>query len=280
MSDALYPSGSELCPSRDELTAFNNGRLGEAEAELVLRHLQVCPACEAAVDLIAVGADSLGQELRRVRGSAEPDQYANEAPLQRALAAVSGLVSAEEGTVISVHANTTAVDHPARVRELKRLREYELQAELGQGGMGTVYKARHVKLGRTVAVKVLPKHLVESRDAVLRFEREMEAIGRLDHPNIVRATDAGEVDGTSYLVMEYVDGADLSRVVKAAGTLPIADACEVARQAALGLQHAAEHDLVHRDVKPSNLILTRQGVVNCWTWGWPGCAANRPRVPS
>ena len=94
-----------------------------------------------------------------------------------------------------------------------------------------------------------------------RFHREMEAVGRLDHPNIVRAHDAGEADGQFFLVMELVDGANMSSLVRSGGPLGVADACEIVRQAAIGLQHAHEHGLIHRDVKPSNLMLATSGVV-------------------
>jgi serine/threonine protein kinase len=89
----------------------------------------------------------------------------------------------------------------------------------------------------------------------------MKAIGRLSHPNIVQASDAGEVEGTHFLVMEFVEGVDLGTLVTRLGPLPVPDACELVRQAATGLQHAHEHDLVHRDLKPSNLMLTPVGVV-------------------
>ena len=131
---------------------------------------------------------------------------------------------------------------------------YQIVRKLGQGGMGAVYEARHTKLKKTVAVKVLPPEMMKSPVLITRFEREMEAVGALDHPNIVRAMDAGEFHGTHFLVMEYVEGSDLSVLVKERGALSVADACEAIRQAALGLQHAHEHGLVHRDIKPSNLL--------------------------
>jgi serine/threonine protein kinase len=127
--------------------------------------------------------------------------------------------------------------------------------------MGAVYRARHTKLDREVAVKLLSSDRLRSARAVSRFEREMKAIGRLHHPHIVQAFDAGEVEGQYYLVMELVSGLDLSAVVDRVGPLPLADACEIVRQVALGLQHAHEHDLVHRDIKPSNLMLTPAGDV-------------------
>lgn len=132
---------------------------------------------------------------------------------------------------------------------------YQIVRKLGQGGMGAVYEARHTKLKKTFAVKVLPPEMMKSPALVARFEREMEAVGALDHPHIVRATDAGEFNGTHFLVMEFVDGTDLAQLVKQNGPLPIDVALEVIRQAALGLQHAHEHGLVHRDIKPSNLLM-------------------------
>ena len=132
---------------------------------------------------------------------------------------------------------------------------------LGRGGMGTVYKALHTNLKRIVAVKVLPAKRLAHPRAVALFQREMEAVGKFDHPNIVRAHDAGEANGQHYLVMELVDGINLSRLVRTCGPLPVAVACDLIQQAAIGLQHAHEHGLVHRDVKPSNLMVTPDGTV-------------------
>jgi serine/threonine protein kinase len=125
---------------------------------------------------------------------------------------------------------------------------YLLLDKLGEGGMGTVYKARNVKIGRLVAVKVIRKDRLDSEMAIRRFHREIQAAGQLWHPNIVRAFDADEVNGTHFFVMEYVEGRDLARLVKERGLLPVAEACDYIRQTALGLQHAFERGLVHRDI--------------------------------
>lgn len=138
---------------------------------------------------------------------------------------------------------------------------YLLLRELGRGGMGVVYLALHRRLQRHFAVKVLPASVTADPQHVARFVREMELIGKLTDPHIVQATDAGEIDGQHYLVMEYVDGGTLSDVLRATGPLGIADACEAIRQAALGLQHISDCRLVHRDLKPSNLMLARDGKV-------------------
>ena len=136
-----------------------------------------------------------------------------------------------------------------------QLGPYRLLDKLGAGGMGTVYKAIHTRLDRVVAVKVLGKTRLDDAEAVARFEREMKAVGRLQHPHIVHATDADEEGGVHYLVMEFVEGIDLSVLQRRLGILPVAEACELIRQAAIGLEYVREHGLVHRDIKPSNLML-------------------------
>jgi WD40 repeat protein/serine/threonine protein kinase len=139
------------------------------------------------------------------------------------------------------------------------LGSYLLLERLGEGGMGQVFKARHQLLDRVVALKVIrPEHLGDA-NAVRRFQREVRAVAQLSHPHVVHAFDADQVGTTHILVMEYVEGVDLQRLVKRNNPLPVAVACEYIRQAALGLQHAHEHGLVHRDIKPSNLLLSMVG---------------------
>jgi serine/threonine protein kinase len=136
-----------------------------------------------------------------------------------------------------------------------------LRRLIGRGGMGAVYEAEHERLGRAMAVKVLPRLAAVDPEYILRFEREVKAAGKLDHPNVVRATDAGESGGVPYLVMELVDGVDVTKLLRTHGPLAVADACEIGRQAASALAHAHEKGMVHRDVKPSNLMVTSGGVV-------------------
>ncbi|MFL5340681.1 MAG: WD40 repeat domain-containing serine/threonine protein kinase [Gemmataceae bacterium] len=135
---------------------------------------------------------------------------------------------------------------------------YQLLVPLGAGGMGQVFKARQTRLNRIVALKLIREDLLASNPgAVRRFKREALAVAQLSHPNIVVIYDFDEADGTYFIVMEYVDGQDLGQLVEAGGVLPVPLACDYVRQAALGLQHAAEHGMVHRDIKPSNLLVAR-----------------------
>jgi hypothetical protein len=134
---------------------------------------------------------------------------------------------------------------------------YVLLDRLGQGAMGRVYRAMHRHLARIVAVKVIRPDLLKDWDAdsLSRFYQEMQAVGRLSHPNVVHAYDAGPLGATYFLAMEYVAGTDLYKLVKTQGPRPPAQAADFIRQAALGLQHAHERGLVHRDVKPANILV-------------------------
>jgi serine/threonine protein kinase len=135
------------------------------------------------------------------------------------------------------------------------LGQYHILDKLGEGGFGQVYKALHTLMDRQVAIKVISPELVEDSRAREWFRREVLATTQLNHPNIVMAYDANEVDEVLFLVMEYVDGPSLDVLVKARGPLPVRLACEMMRQAALALGHAHEKGMVHRDIKPANLLI-------------------------
>ena len=135
---------------------------------------------------------------------------------------------------------------------------YVLLEPLGEGGMGQVFKARHQALERTVALKVIrQEHLAQDPEAIRRFQREAKAAALLQHANVVVVYDSGHIGSIYYIAMQYLEGIDLSRLVKEHGPLPVWQACDFVRQAALGLQHAHEHSMVHRDIKPSNLLATQ-----------------------
>jgi serine/threonine protein kinase len=138
---------------------------------------------------------------------------------------------------------------------------YQLLDQLGQGGMGAVYRARDVTLGRLVAVKVLPAGKLADPDAVTRFQREAVALARLSHPNIVQAHDSGQDGERHFLVMELVEGQSLATVLAEQGKVAPTRAAAIGRQAAAALSHAHHSGLIHRDVKPSNLLLMTDGTV-------------------
>ncbi len=199
--------------------------------------------------------DTLADELKR---PVSPDDFLSEPELAAVVSQIENLASSPA----AVTGDERAAEEGAPRPEPVLLGQYRLLSELGSGGMGTVYQAQHVRLQNLVAVKVLPPGRIHSQQMLDRFDREMRAAGKLQHPHVVRALDAGDVDGTHYLVMEFVDGCDLAALGTRVGPLRISDACELIRQAAIGLQHIADHGLVHRDIKPSNLMLARSQDAN------------------
>jgi eukaryotic-like serine/threonine-protein kinase len=137
------------------------------------------------------------------------------------------------------------------------LGQYQILDQLGKGGMGRVYKAEHRTMGRVVALKILSSTLVKTERARQLFEREVRAAAKLNHPNIVTAFDANQIGDRCYLVMEFVDGPNMQDLVKRHGPLPVTQACDFIRQAAIGLQSAHDLGMVHRDIKPANLLVQK-----------------------
>lgn len=233
-------------PPPDDLAAFGRGALPPAELAAVADHVAGCASCCAA--LRDVRDDSLVGLLRDLgtpAGSGAGDRTA---------------ASPAEGTpqVLAFRdARALLADHP----------QYRLLDQLGEGGMGVVFRAEHKVMGRVVALKVMAQHLTEKPSAVARFRLEVKAAAKLNHPNIVTAYDAGEAGGLHFLVMEYVEGVSLDKLVAKKGPLPIPQACQFIRQAAQGLQHAYQQGMVHRDIKPQNLMVTRKGHVKVLDFG-------------
>ncbi len=135
---------------------------------------------------------------------------------------------------------------------------YVILDRIGSGSMGRVYKAHHVMMDRVVALKIISPEIASNERVVARFHREMKLVGRLDHPNVVRAFDADQIHKVLYIVMEYVPGFSLGERLKK-GPIPALEMVDYAAQAALGLAHAHEQGIVHRDIKPSNMLLNREG---------------------
>jgi serine/threonine-protein kinase len=204
-------------------------------------------------------------------------QVIAEAPLQKALKALAPNSNAKSVATHLLQSGILTRFQGSRLLQGQgaslRMGQYLILEELGRGGMGRVFRAEHTAMGRIVALKVLASDLVNSQRAKEFFLREVRAASRLNHPNIVTAFDANEVNGIHILVMELVQGPNLEHLVRERGPLPISVACEYARQVATGLDHATEHGMVHRDIKPSNLLLrpdatpTRPGLVKISDFG-------------
>ena len=239
------------CPSTDQLRDYVLGCLEPVELDHVADHLRACDECLTSIDHLHADSDTFVAALRRPPSGPDLGGPAYEK-------AVADLVNAK---------SLLAKPLPTRLGPGSLLREYRILEALGEGGMGTVYRAIHLRLEREVALKVVRGNWAGDPQMVARFQREMRAAGLFKHPHLVHATDAGEVDGIHFLVMEYVPGIDLTGLVRREGPLPIADACEIIRQAAVGLQHAHKQGIVHRDIKPSNLRLTPEGEVKILDFG-------------
>ena len=152
----------------------------------------------------------------------------------------------------------------------RRIGQYEIVAEIGAGGMGTVYRARQISLNRDVALKILPSHLALDPTGLERFQREAMSVAQLAHPNIVQVHDIGEDNGVHFIAMEYVRGRTAAEMLKAEGPLAFRKALEICAPvaAALGVAHKA--GILHRDVKPSNILVSEAGFAKLADFGVAG----------
>jgi WD40 repeat protein len=249
-----------LHPSPDCLRLFGTGQLSADEAASVEAHVSDCPDCGGV--LRSVADDPFVALVRRAT-SAHPASRSGDTTPQL----VSRLPEASCADSTFPEESPAApaiVEVPAELREHPRYQVLEL---LGHGGMGTVYKAEHRLMQRTVALKLLARNLTTRSEMAERFVRETQTAGRLAHANIAQAFDAEQAGDTLFLVMEFVPGTDLARIMRERGPLPCIDACRYIRQAALALQHAHERGMVHRDIKPHNLMLTPDGEIKVLDFG-------------
>jgi serine/threonine protein kinase len=233
-----------LHPTDQTLQSYGLGKLDETSADSVNQHLESCDDCRTRV--AAMCSDSFLGKLRDAQGRPQSTP-----PVASSLTGMSmgdGGVSPPAPSPASTLPPGLA-DHP----------DYRILRELGRGGMGVVYLAENTLMGRKEVLKVVGSHLISRPGVLDRFLREIRSAAKLHHPNIVAAYSALRLGESLVLAMEYVDGLDLARVVKAKGPLPVVHACSFIHQAALGLQHAHERGMVHRDIKPANLILSRDG---------------------
>jgi eukaryotic-like serine/threonine-protein kinase len=147
-----------------------------------------------------------------------------------------------------------------------KLGPYEILSQIGAGGMGEVYRARDPKLGRDVAIKVLPEAFARDADRMARFQREAKVLARLDHPNIASIYGLEDSDGTRALVMQLVEGPTLADRIKQ-GPIPVDEAIRIARQISDALEYAHECGIVHRDLKPANVKVTADDTVKILDFG-------------
>lgn len=235
------------CLEPNELRQVLDGELSQEQFDSAISHLDHCETCRTA-------AETLEGSLRALGGDSEAE--------------IDGSAALQNETACQVALQNLLSSPPASKQgssspppPFETLGPYRLLELIGSGGMGAVYRAEHQRLKRQCAIKLLPPDRVTQTGWLERFDREMTTIASLEHPHIVHATDAGHESGWHYLVMEHLDGLDIGRVASRMGQLDVADACEIVRQAALGLAHIHDSGLVHRDIKPSNLMLTRSGTV-------------------
>ena len=243
------------CLSRDALKEYLSGWTDADQSDAIESHLSNCSDCEQTIHALESDPETLIEFVRKSRNQASPQSQDADSAIAYALSRAKKI--------------STESEEPAEPWQppVGDFGPYELLKPLGHGGMATVYLARHRQLGKQVAIKLLPSRPFRNDHYAARFQREIRTAGQLNHPAIVSATDAGEQAGTHYLVMEYIDGLDLSRVARLAGQLSIADACAIMRTAAIGLSHAHAEGIVHRDIKPSNLMLSSTGDVKILDFG-------------
>jgi formylglycine-generating enzyme required for sulfatase activity/serine/threonine protein kinase len=232
-----------LHPTDQTLSSYGLGKLDDHSAQAVNEHLMECSDCRKRV--AELSTDSF---LQRVRDAQKPSGKSTSGRSQ------TGGTLSDDGT--NTLTSSSGVSLPPG---LAAHPDYEIKRELGRGGMGVVYLAHNRMMGRDEVLKVMGQHLMGHPGLLERFIREIHSVAKLRHPNIVTAYHATRFGESLLLAMEYVEGLDLSRMVETKGPMPVAHACLFIHQAALGLQHAHEEGLIHRDIKPHNLMLSRKG---------------------
>ncbi len=224
------------------------GRLPPDRFANALQHVESCERCTRAAE--AAGGGSSLSWIEKAIKATDKLAFDHEPECHAAI-----------GNLLLQSTSEIAANAGAGALPTESLGPYRLLRWLGSGGMGSVYLAEHQRLRRLAAIKLLPREKLSQSGWLDRFNREMTSIASLEHAHVVRAIDAGDEGGWHFLVMEYLDGADLSKVCRRISDIPLPTACELVRQAALGLGAIHSLGMTHRDIKPSNLFLTRTGVV-------------------
>ncbi|MDB2687542.1 protein kinase [Mariniblastus sp.] len=237
------------CPTTNQLKLLSGGQLNEQDSDILLLHLQACDDCQAEIGTLDRDDDTFIGDLKRLQN---PDATASDLAMEpgyqeataKALAAIGSLETREQTTELP-----------------KEFGDYKIVRPIGYGGMGSVYLGRHAKLDRQVAIKILAKHQRWNDVMHERFETEMRVVGKLNHPNIVVAYDARDVDDVAVLVTEFIDGLNVSELMRRKGRLEIDEACAIGAKICSALTYIGQKNLVHRDVKPSNIMVSTEGQV-------------------
>jgi formylglycine-generating enzyme required for sulfatase activity len=232
------------CPVSEQLRDYVVGRLGPVDHLAIDTHVDHCPACWQAV--VKLDNQSSTPLPRAGKG---PEHAFDDPVLKHLLSRVKEMGHRSGPDEVPGDAGEQVLD------------DYVLLERLGAGGMGQVFKAEHRRLKRIVALKLLSPELLPSPAARARFAREVKALARLASPHIVAVHDAGEARGKDFLVMEYIDGVNLSDLIKDKGPLSIPLALNYLIQAARGIEQAHSAGIVHRDIKPANLLVDTRGLV-------------------
>ncbi|MEZ6093817.1 MAG: protein kinase [Pirellulaceae bacterium] len=251
----------QTCCTREQLRQYLEGWADETQSEEIESHLSQCSDCEKSVVSVEAEIRNGIGVSGKAESASQPAQW-----LDETIQAIKTFPNA-----VSNHANEPLLQGD--------FGNYEILERIGRGGMAEVYRARHKRLNRDVALKLTRVPECHLEESLQRIEREMRVIGHLRHRAIVNALDAGEHEGVQFLVTEFIDGLDVSKIARSVEIMPSAEACAIVRFAALGMEHAHEAGIVHRDVKPSNLMLDRNGEVKildfglAQTNGWTGISA-------
>jgi serine/threonine-protein kinase len=230
----------EQHPTAQELSDFVLGCLNGARRSAIESHVAECEQCCLA--------------LRSVKDDTFAERFKGSTPSQH-------------DTRLAESTGAGGAGHQGVPVELQNHPRYRIVKELGRGGMGVVYLAEHTFMERHVALKVISRNFMKNSKAVERFRKEVKAAAKLTHANIVTAHDADESGGLHFLVMEYVEGINLTKLVQKRGPLTPAQVCHILKSVARGLQHAYEKKMVHRDIKPQNLLITKKGQIKVLDFG-------------
>ena len=244
---------SENCLSQNDLKRL---LLDEPGTESVAEHLNSCESCQRTAEFLTRSLEPLVQDLPLLL---EPPEWS------RATAAIP--IEASESTVDGTGSGSTDQDLNNSKSSNPIFARHRLLGLLGAGGMGIVCLAEHLDLGTKRAIKFLSEPRVFDVEAIQRFQREWRAIGQIEHPHLAHALDCGQDRGVHFLVLEYIDGVTLDEVVRQAGPLSSSGTAEIGRQIASGLAALHQHGFIHRDVKPSNVVLGRDGNVRVIDFG-------------